>query len=373
MTISSKRFKTFKPRIEILSALALSVLPLTACKHTPPAAEKQPTNVGVETAVVHPTVSTDYLEVPAHIMADPAHVVHIYPPLSGRIYGLTILPGQNVVKGQAIAQLQSNDIAVARSDFEKAKIEVIRADGALARGKLLLAHDVLSKADFAELQATDDVAHSELERARQHIHELGFAENSTADTVALRAPISGAVLDIGTATGEMQRSLDNATSIATIANLDTVWVVGDIFEKDLASVRPGRTVDIVIPAYPDLKLTGRIDNISDALDPTTHTLKVRVVLPNPKHQLKSDMFATIRIAGAPHQTFILPATAVLHEADRTFVFIANAAGGFDQRAVTVGRTLDSGTVKNIEVLNGLNDGDKVVTAGGALLRPTSGD
>jgi cobalt-zinc-cadmium efflux system membrane fusion protein len=349
------------------------VLPLTACKHTPPAAEQQPTNVGVETAVVHATQSTDYLEVPAHIMADPAHVVHIYPPLSGRIYGLTILPGQNVVKGQMIAQLQSNDIAVARSDFEKAKIEVIRADGALARGKLLLAHDVLSQADFAELKATDDVAHSELERARQHIRELGFAENSTADTVALRAPISGAVLDIGTATGEMQRSLDNATSIATIANLDTVWVVGDIFEKDLASVRPGRPVDIVIPAYPDLKLTGRIANISDALDPTTHTLKVRVVLPNPKHQLKSDMFATIRIAGAPHQTFILPATAVLHEADRTFVFVANAAGGFDQRAVTVGRTLDSGTVKNIEILNGLNDGEKVVTAGGALLRPTSGD
>lgn len=373
MTTSSKRFKTFRPRIEILSVLALSVFPLTACSHTPPAAEKQPTNVGVETAVVHPTVSTDYLEVPAHIMADPAHVVHIYPPLSGRIFGLTILPGQNVTKGQVIAQLQSNDIAVARSDFEKAKIEVIRADGALARGKLLLAHDVLSKADFAELQATDDVAHSELERARQHIRELGFAENSTADTVALRAPISGAVLDIGTATGEMQRSLDNATSIATIANLDTVWVVGDIFEKDLASVRLGRTVDIVVPAYPDLKLTGRIDNISDALDPTTHTLKVRVVLPNTKHQLKSDMFATIRIAGAPHPTFILPATAVLHEADRTFVFIANALGGYDQRAVTVGRTLDSGTVKNIEILNGLNDGEKVVTAGGALLRPTSGD
>lgn len=373
MTTFSKRFKTFKPRIEILSVLALSVLPLTACSHTPPAAEKQPTNVGVDTAVVHATQSTDYLEVPAHIMADPAHVVHIYPPLSGRIFGLTILPGQNVTKGQMIAQLQSNDIAVARSDFEKAKIEVIRADGALARGKLLLAHDVLSKADFAELQATDDVAHSELERSRQHIRELGFAENSTADTVALRAPISGAVLDIGTATGEMQRSLDNATSIATIANLDTVWVVGDIFEKDLASIRPGRTVDIVVPAYPDLKLTGRIDNISDALDPTTHTLKVRVVLPNTKHLLKSDMFATIRIAGAPHPTFILPSTAVLHEGDRTFVFIANALGGYDQRAVTVGRTLDSGTVKNIEILNGLNDGEKVVTAGGALLRPTSGD
>jgi cobalt-zinc-cadmium efflux system membrane fusion protein len=365
--------KILKSRIEILSALALSVLPLTACNHAPPAAEKQPTNVGVETSIVHSTESTDYLEVPAHVTADPAHVVHIYPPLSGRILGLNILPGQNVVKGQVIAQLQSNDIAVARSDFEKAKIEVIRADSALNRGKLLVAHDVLSQADFAELQATDQVAHSELDRARQHIHELGFAEDSVSDTVALRAPISGVVLDIGTATGEMQRSLDNATSIATIANLDSVWIVGDVFEKDLASLRRGRAVDIVVPAYPDLKLTGRIDNVSDALDPATHTLNLRVVLANTKHLLKSDMFATIRIAGAVRSTFIVPSTAVLHEGDKTFVFVADSSGKFDQRTVTVGRSLVSGTINNIEILSGLNDGDKVVTTGGALLRPTSGD
>ncbi|MEO8735123.1 MAG: efflux RND transporter periplasmic adaptor subunit [Edaphobacter sp.] len=362
-----------KIRIHTLLAITLIIGSLAACKHAPPPPENQPANVGVETMIVHSAKNTDYLEVPAHVTADPAHVVHIYPPLSGRILGLNILPGQTVTRGQVIAQLQSNDIAVARSDFEKAKIEVLRADSALNRGKLLLAHDVLSQADFVELEATDQVAHSELERSKQRIHELGFAENSVSDTVALRAPISGVVLDIGTATGEMQRSLDNATPIATIANLDTVWIVGDVFERDLASLRSGRAVDIVVPAYPDLKLTGRISNLSDALDPATHTLKLRVVLANPKHLLKSDMFATIRIAGAVRTTFILPDTSVLHEADRTFVFIANPSGKFDQRLVTVGRSLSSGTVKNIEILSGLNDGDKVVTTGGALLRPTSGD
>lgn len=219
-----------KTRIEILLAITLAFVPLTACRKAPPL-ESQPVNVDVETAIVHSTQSTDYLEVPAHVTSDPARVVHVYPPLSGRILGFNILPGQAVAKGQVIAQLQSNDIAVARSDFEKAKIEVLRADRALNRGKLLLAHDVLSQADFAELEATDQVAHSELARSRQRIHELGFAENSVSDTVALRAPISGTVLDIGTATGEMQRSLDNATSIATIANLDTVWIVGDVFES----------------------------------------------------------------------------------------------------------------------------------------------
>lgn len=366
--------KTLVPRPESLLLLSLIALPLTACKSTPPpAAENQLSNVGVETAIAHVQQSTDYLEVPARVSADPSRVVHIFPPLSGRMLGLRVLPGQEVKKGDVIAQLQSSDIASARSDFEKAKIEVIRADRALTRGKILLQHDVLSQADYYELEATDSTAHSELERSRQRIHELGFAEDGVSDEIALRSPISGVVLDIGSAAGEMQRSLDNATAIATIANIDSVWVLGDVFERDLASLKVGREVEIHLPAFPDLKLTGRIDNIGDALDPTTRTLKLRVVLPNPRHLLKADMFATIRVPGALRNAVILPATAVLHEGDRTFVFIPNASGKFDQRNVTIGRTFDSGSTRNIEILSGLNEGEKVVTVGGALLRPTSGE
>jgi membrane fusion protein, heavy metal efflux system len=366
--------KVHMTRTESLLLLSLILAPLTACKSTPPpAAENQPTNVGIETTIAHVQQSTDYLEVAARVSADPSQVVRIFPPLSGRILGLRVLPGQEVKKGDVIAQLQSSDIAAARADFEKAKIEVIRADRALTRGKLLLQHEVLSQADYYELEATAQTAHSELERTRQRIHELGFAEDGVSDEVALRAPISGVVLDIGTAAGEMQRSLDNATTIATIANIDTIWIVGDVFERDLASVKPGREVEIRVPSYPDLKLSGRIANVGDALDPNTHTLKVRVVLPNPKHMLKADMFATIRVPGALRSSVILPATAVLHEGEKTYVFVPNASGGFDQRSVTTGRSFDSGGVKSIEVLTGLNDGDKVVTTGGALLRPTSGE
>jgi membrane fusion protein, heavy metal efflux system len=366
--------KAHMTRTESLLLLSLIIAPMTACKSTPPpAVENQPTNVGVETTVAHVQQSTDYLEVPARVAADPSRVVRIFPPLSGRILGMRVLPGQEVKKGDEIAQLQSSDIAAARADFEKAKIEVIRADRALTRGKILLQHEVLSQADYYELEATDQTAHSELERTRQRIHELGFAEDGVSDEVALRSPITGVVLDIGTAAGEMQRSLDNATTIATIANIDNVWIVGDVFERDLGAVRPGREVEIRVPSYPDMKLSGRIANVGDALDPNTHTLKVRVVLPNPNHLLKADMFATIRVPGALRNSVILPATAVLHEGDKTFVFVPNVSGKFDERVVTTGRSFDSGGVKSIEVLSGLNDGDKVVTTGGALLRPASGE
>jgi cobalt-zinc-cadmium efflux system membrane fusion protein len=358
-----------------LLVLTLALLPLTACKSSAPAPDEttQAANAGIETAIAHVQQSTDYLDIPARVAADPAHVVHIFPQASGRMLGLRVLPGQEVKKGDVIAQIQSGDIAAARADFEKAKIEVIRADRALARGKLLLQHEVLSQADYYELEAADETAHSELERSRQRIHELGFSEDGTSDEVDVRAPISGVVLDIGTASGEMQRSLDNATSIATIADINSVWVVGDIFERDLSSVKPGREVQVLVPAYPGLTLSGKIANVGDALDPNTHTIKARVVLPNPKHTLKADMFATIRVPGGIRSAVILPSTAVLHEGDKTSVFVVNASGKYDQRTVTIGRTFESGAVKNVEVLTGLNDGDKVVTAGGALLRPTNGD
>jgi cobalt-zinc-cadmium efflux system membrane fusion protein len=136
----------------------------------------------------------------------------------------------------------------------------------------------------------------------------------------------------------------------------------------------GREVQIAVPAYPDLKLTGKIANISDALDPNTHTLKLRVVVPNPKHTLKTDMFATIRVPGAARNAVLLPATAVLHDGNRTFVFVPTGNGKFEERTVTIGRTFDgTGGEKKIEILTGLNDGDHVVTTGGALLRPTTGD
>jgi cobalt-zinc-cadmium efflux system membrane fusion protein len=369
------RMNPIQIRTESLLLLALVAAPLTACKSSapPPAEATQPANAGIETTVAHVQHSTDYLEIPAHVEADPSHVVRIFPPLSGRMLGLRVLPGQEVKKGDVVAQLQSSDIAAARSDFQKAKIEVMRTDRALTRGKLLLDHEVLSQADYDELEAADKTAYSELDRARQRIRELGFSEDSASDEIALRSPISGVVLDIGAATGEMERSLDNATPIATIANIDSIWVVGDVFERDLASVKPGREVQVLVPAYPGLTLTGRIANIGDALDPNTHTLKLRVVLPNPKHTLKTEMFSTIRIPGAARDAVILPSTAVLHEGEKTSVFVVNASGKYEQRPVTIGRSFESGSTKNIEILTGLNDGEKVVSVGGALLRPANGE
>ncbi len=248
--------------------------------------------------------------------------------------------------------------------FEKAKIEAARADLQLNRAKELLQHDVMAQRDYDDLKALDDSDHAELERARQALHLLGFSENDTSDVVPITAPISGVVLDVETGPGELQRSLDNATAIATIANIDSIWVVGDLYPRDQGSVQVGQRTDITVNGYPGLVLHGAIDNISDSVDPVSLTLKVRVVLPNPGHRLKPQMYATMAVAGRPRNVIVVPSTAVIQNGRETFVFVQTAPGKYDRRDVTLGET----HTDSDEILQGLQEGDRIVTTGAELLR-----
>jgi cobalt-zinc-cadmium efflux system membrane fusion protein len=349
----------------ILVVAASPLLFLTACKREEPAApQAAPTKSVVETIQVHPQPVANQLFLAAHIMANPTSVVHIFPPISGRVVALKVLPGQEVTKGQELGTLQSSDAAQARSDYEKAKIEAARADLQLQRGKELLQHEVMAQRDYDDLKALDDADHAELARARQALQILGFSEDSTSDVIPIRSPITGVVLDVGTAAGELQRSLDNATSIATIADINSVWVVGDLYPRDLASVKTGQPVDISVTGYPGQPYHGVINNISDAVDPTTLTLKVRVVLPNPGHKLKPQMYATIAVTNQKGSAIVVPSTAVIQNGKDTFVFVESSPGKYTRRNVTLGTVHDT----TDEITQGLEDGDKVVSTGAELLR-----
>ncbi len=354
--------------IRQLAIVASGTLLLTiGCDHqqSPPAGNAGATAQDVvETVTVHSQAVSNQLTLAARIMANPTSVVHVYPPISGRVVSLKVLPGQEVSKGQQIGVLQSSDAAQARSDYEKAKIEADRADLQLQRAKDLLQHQVMAQRDYDDLKALDDADHSELERARQALAILGFDPGSTSDTIPLRAPISGVVLDVGTGTGELQRSLDNATAIATIANIDSIWVVGDLYPRDLGSIKVGQPAAVSVNGYPSMLLHGVIDNISDSVDPTSLTLKVRVVLPNPGYRLKPDMYATIAVTNQKGTAIVVPSTAVIRNGKQDFVFVMDANNKPVRRDVVVGETSDT----TDQITQGLQDGDRVVSTGAELLR-----
>lgn len=319
----------------------------------------------IKTVRVEPQNVENQLAIPARVQPDPALVVRVYPPAGGRLLRVDVRPGDHVHKGEAVAVLESADVAQARSDYSKAKTESERTQHALDRAKLLFDHKVLSQREYEDADANYQEARSELERASDRLRVLGAPlQGPPSNQVALVAPHDGVVIDLGAAPGELSKSTDNATPICTIADLSAVWIIGDVYEKDLAFFRRGESVDVTVAAFPDRHWSGKVAVISDTLDPTTRTLKARVVLANPKRELKPEMFATIRVSRPMRQAIVLPASALLHEGGDTAVMVETAPGKYERRLVSV----VSSNVNNVVIASGLQAGDVVVSEGAALLR-----
>jgi cobalt-zinc-cadmium efflux system membrane fusion protein len=137
-----------------------------------------------------------------------------------------------------------------------------------------------------------------------------------------------------------------------------VWIVCDVYENDLATVRVGDTANIHLAAYPDRVLTGRISNIGAVLDPAIRTAKVRIEVANPG-LLRVGMFVTATFQGQTKQTrAVVPASAILHLHDREWVYVPADPGQFRRVEVTSGDTLPG---KLQEVVSGLQPGQQVVS------------
>ncbi|HWR52985.1 MAG TPA: efflux RND transporter periplasmic adaptor subunit, partial [Bryobacteraceae bacterium] len=178
----------------------------------------------------------------------------------------------------------------------------------------------------------------------------------------LTAPFAGIVTQLSAAPGE---TADTDNELMTVADLSTVWVLGDGYEKDIHAVREGRQAEVVIAAYPERTFTGTITYVSDMLDPSTRTAKVRVEVPNPEDLLKVEMFATVRIPGAAvREVLAVPDDALQQVGGDTVVFVRTGDGLFEKRALKLGDR-NGGWV---EVTGGLAAGEMVVTDGSFLLK-----
>ncbi len=298
----------------------------------------------------------------AKVQPDPTKVFRIFAPASGRIVDLHVKPGDPVTRGEALATIDSSEAGSARSDFAKAKIEAERASRAADREKILFEHGAAAEKDYIDARAVSDSAAAELARAQQRLQMLGIGTASGSDRLSLLSPARGIVLTVSAAAGEYSKSLDSADPLITIADLSTVWVIGDVYEKDISKVQPGRQVTITLDAYPSQQWTGRIDSLSGTLDPTTRTLKVRVALQNKAEKLKPEMFANIHVDVGKHNKIVVPSSAIIHEGQTTTVLVENN-GKPEQRNVTTGQAVDG----HVEITAGLQTGERIAVDGAELL------
>lgn len=308
--------------------------------------------LGVRTEPVSSRTLAPIVRAVATIQADERRLHTVAPKFEGWIEKLHVnATGQAVVRGQALMDVYSPDLVAAQQEYLIAVKGVASVQGA--------AQEV--EASMGELRENAllklrnwDISEPELRRLRD--------EGKPRQFVTLRSQANGVVLEKMAVEGKRFMPGD---VLFQIADLSSVWLLADVFEQDLGSVRPGQTATIRISAYPDTPFTGRVTFIYPTVTPETRTAKVRIEMPNSGGRLKPSMYASIEIAAGDgaRKALAVPDSAVLDTGTRQVVIVRRGEGAFEPRAVTLGRRADG----YVEVREGLRDGDNVVVSANFLI------
>jgi membrane fusion protein, copper/silver efflux system len=286
------------------------------------------------------------------VAADERRIGVINPKFEGWIEQLHVnTTGETVRRGEALLEVYSPDLVLAQREYlvaRAAAADMAHAD-AMARDNA----NAIAAAALSRLKNWD-ISADQLAR----LQRSGVAKR----TLTLNAPIGGIVMEKPALQGLHFGAGD---MLYRIVDLSTVWLMADVFEQDLAQIRPGQSATITVQAYPGRVFEGRVAFVYPTLNAQTRTAKVRIEVPNPDLLLKTDMYATVEIA-APIETatvLAVPDSAVLDTGTRQTVLVDRSEGRFEPRAVKLGVRADG----YVAVLAGLRAGEKVVTGANFLI------
>jgi membrane fusion protein, heavy metal efflux system len=298
------------------------------------------------------------LSVTGVVNPDVSRAVPVVSLASGRVIDVRARLGDQVHKGQLLLRIQSADVSTAFSDYRKAVADRALAESQLDRAKALYDRGAIAKKDVEVAQDAADKARVDVENATERLRILGMDANRPPSAVIdVIAPASGVITEQNVTNAAGVKSLDNSPNLFTISDLSRVWIVCDVYENDLRTVRVGDTADIHLAAYPDRVLKGRINNIGAILDPAIRTAKVRIEVTNPG-LLRIGMFVTATFHGRSTETrAVVPAAAVLHLHDRDWVYVPVERSRFERREVMGGQMLADNMQ---ELRSGLRPGERVV-------------
>jgi Cu(I)/Ag(I) efflux system membrane fusion protein len=286
------------------------------------------------------------------VAADERRIGVVNPKFEGWIERLLVnTTGQTVRRGEALLEVYSPDLVLAQREYlvaRAAAADMAQAD-AMARDNA----NAIAAAALSRLKNWD-ISADQLAR----LQRTGAATR----TLTLSAPIGGIVME---KTALQGLHFGAGDMLYRIVDLSTVWLLADVFEQDLAQIRPGQSATITVQAYPGRVFEGRVAFVYPTVNAQTRTAKVRVEVPNPYLLLKTDMYATVEIAAPLESTAVLavPDSAVLDTGTRQTVLVDRGGGRFEPRAVKLGARAGG----YVAVLEGLRDGEKVVTGANFLI------
>ncbi|MBI4194374.1 MAG: efflux RND transporter periplasmic adaptor subunit [Betaproteobacteria bacterium] len=308
--------------------------------------------LGVRTERVTMRELTRTIRAVGTIQVDERQIHTVAPKFEGWIERLHVnATGQYVARGQPLMEVYSPDLVTAQQEYLVALkgVEAVKDGSAEIQASM-------RQLTLSALQRLRnwDISDEELQRLQK--------EGAVRRTITLRSPLSGAVLEKPALKG--MRFMPGEM-LYQISNLSSLWLLADIFEQDLALIRPGQPAKITVSAYPDRVFNGRVAFIYPTLTPETRTAKARIELANPGGALKPAMYASVELlAGSSKgKTVAVPDSAVLDSGTRQIVLVQRDEGRFEPRPVKPGARADG----YIEVLEGVQAGEVVVVSANFLI------
>ncbi|MEF3074428.1 efflux RND transporter periplasmic adaptor subunit [Methylobacter sp. Wu1] len=288
----------------------------------------------------------------------------ISSPVAGRVIANPIALGTWVQTGTTLLELNSPEVASAVSDYDKAQAELTLARHTFNRQKELYAGKVISRKELEQAEDGLIEARSEIERTRNRLKNLHLSPEQNDGRFALRAPVSGVVVERNVTPGqEVRPDLDKPLFV--VSDIKSLTVIMDVFEINLAKIKKGQRLSVEVPAYPGEHFPATVQYIGQVLNETTRSVQVRCELANPDGRLLPGMYATINVESEPGaRAIVVPLTAVFTEDEADFVFVALDENHYQQRPVKLGLRLKDRAV----ISQGLQAGDKLVTEGALVLR-----
>jgi cobalt-zinc-cadmium efflux system membrane fusion protein len=323
----------------------------------------------VQVVTVRPTTLTRTLRLTGAVAYNAFKTTPVITQVGGPVSRILVVPGERVKAGQPMLDVSSPDYSQLLDAYLKAADSFRLADKNYVRSQDLYQHHAIAERDLEQAESDRNQAQADLNAADQGMRILGIknpadlAKAPASAQIPVLAPIGGEVVERLVAPGQVVQA--GQTQAFTISDLSTVWVLANVYQADLASVRSGDDVVVQTDAYPG-NFHGRISYVSPALDPNTRTLQARIVVDNPDEKLKRDMYCTVTVtAGTISNAVAVPDASVLRDDNnQPFVYVAIGADQFGRRDVEIGQSQNGQT----QILKGIPLGERVVGDGSLFLQ-----
>ena len=306
---------------------------------------------------------TNEVNLSGEVSFDENQVIKIFPRSSGQVIECKVSFGDKIQQGQVLAVIKSADVAGSYSDLSTAQSDIAIAKRQMENAESLFKSGITSEREYTEAKQNYQKALTAKAKIQTTLNINGGTKTTAGGTYVLTSPITGYLVEKKVNTGSFIRP-DMGDNLFTISNMKDVWVLANVFEADIPKVKEGYPVTVTTLAYPDKIFNGKVEKISEVLDPVNKALKVRIRLENPGMLLKPEMFTKVTVTNIETtKSTCIPKSSVVEESGKTYVVIYNSDCDLKVQEVDVMKEVGDKTFIN----SGLKPGQKIIGRNALLL------